>query len=106
MIIQWFKANTSTRDDNQLPAIIAKREVAVSYLVTANDEISNGNYEQARGKAQDAFNKGNESYTDALAQKKIRESGFQLPGLPNFGKIPDISPLSLLLLLCLRLSVI
>lgn len=89
-IIQWFKANASTRDDNQLPAIVAKREVAVSYLVTAQDEINNGNYEQARGKAQDAFNKGNESYTDALAQKKIRESGFQLPGLPNFGKIPII----------------
>jgi len=89
-VIQWFKANASTRDDTQLPAIIAKREVAVSYLVTAQDQINNGNYEQARNKAQDAFNKGNESYTDALAQKKIRESGFQLPGLPNFGKIPII----------------
>lgn len=85
-IIQWFKANKSTSDDAQLPAIIAKREVAVSYLSTANDEISNGNYAQARVKAQDAFNKGNESYTDALARKKTLESGwFQLPSLP---KIP------------------
>jgi len=89
-VINWFKANASTKDDNQLPAIIAKREVAVSYLVTAQDEINNGNYNQARSKAQDAFNKGNESYTDALAQKKIRESGFQLPGLPNLGKLPII----------------
>jgi hypothetical protein len=101
-IIQWFKANASTRDDNQLPAIVAKREVAVSYLVTAQDEINNGNYEQARSKAQDAFNKGNESYTDALAQKKIRESGFQLPGLPNFGKIPII-PISAVVVVVLAI---
>ncbi len=87
-VIQWFKTNASTRDDAQLPAIISKREVAVSYLVTANDEISNGNYAQARVKAQDAFNKGNESYTDALAQKKIRESGwFQLPNIKLPGGI-------------------
>lgn len=85
-IIQWFKANRSTSDDAQLPAIITKREVAVSYLSTANDEISNGNYAQARSKAQEAFAKGNESYTDALARKKVLESGwFQLPSLP---KIP------------------
>lgn len=83
-VIQWFKTNKSTADDSQLPAIIAKREVAVSYLSTANDEISNGNYAQARVKAQDAFNKGNESYTDALARKKVVESGwFQLPSLPK-----------------------
>jgi hypothetical protein len=73
--IAWFKGNSSTRDDVQLPAIIAKREVAVSYISTANDEISNGNYAQARNKAQEAFNKGNESYTDALARQKVLESG-------------------------------
>jgi hypothetical protein len=90
-VIQWFKANASTRDDTQLPAIVAKREVAESYLVTAQDEINNGNYEQARAKSQDAFNKGNESYTDALAQKKVRESGFQIPGLPDLSKIFKIN---------------
>jgi hypothetical protein len=74
-VIAWFKGNSSTRDDVQLPAIIAKREVAVSYISTANDEISNGNYPQARNKAQEAFNKGNESYTDALARQKVLESG-------------------------------
>ena len=83
-IIQWFKGNKSTSDDAQLPAIIAKREVAVSYLSTANDEISNGNFAQARVKAQDAFNKGNESYTDAIARQKSVQSGwFQLPSLPK-----------------------
>jgi hypothetical protein len=87
-VIQWFKANKSTSDDTQLPAIITKREVAVSYLSTANDEISNGNYEQARVKAQDAFNKGNESYTDALARKKVLESGwFQIPNIKLPGGI-------------------
>src|SRR5512137_137494 len=82
-VIAWFKGNKSTADDAQLATIITKREVAVSYLSTANDEISNGNYAQARVKAQDAFNKGNESYTDALARKKVLESGWQLPSLPK-----------------------
>jgi hypothetical protein len=87
-IIQWFKANQSTRDDAQLPAIIAKREVAVSYISTANDEISNGQYEQARAKAQEAFNKGNESYTDALARQKVLGEGwFAWLKLPNI-KLP------------------
>ena len=89
-IIAWFKGNTSTRDDAQLPAIIAKREVAVSYISTANDDISNGNYAQARSKAQEAYDKGNESYTDALARQKVLLSGWQLPGLPNFGKLPIV----------------
>lgn len=87
-VIAWFKGNKSTADDPQLATIITKREVAVSYLSTANDEISNGNYAQARVKAQDAFNKGNESYTDALARKKVLESGwFQLPNIKLPGGI-------------------
>jgi len=89
-IIAWFKGNASTKDDAQLPAIIAKREVAVSYISTANDDVSNGNYAQARSKAQEAYDKGNESYTDALARQKVLLSGWQFPGLPNFGKLPII----------------
>jgi len=87
-VIAWFKGNASTANDQQLPTIITKREVAVSYISTANDEISGGNYEQARAKAQEAFNKGNESYTDALARKKEIESGiFAWLKLPNI-KLP------------------
>ncbi|RPI40232.1 MAG: hypothetical protein EHM53_02785 [Methanoregulaceae archaeon] len=87
-VIAWFKGNKSTSDDVQLPAIIAKREVAVSYISTANDEISNGNYAQARAKAQDAFNKGNESYTDALKrQKDLGEGWFAWLKLPTI-KLP------------------
>jgi hypothetical protein len=89
-VIAWFKGNASTKDDAQLATIITKREVAVSYISTANDDISNGNYAEARNKAQEAFDKGNESYTDALARQKQLLSGWQLPGLPNFGKIPII----------------
>jgi hypothetical protein len=87
-VIAWFKGNASTANDQQLPAIITKREVAVSYISTANDEISSGKYEEARAKAQEAFNKGNESYTDALARKKVLESGwFQLPNIKLPGGI-------------------
>ena len=103
-VIQWFKANKSTTDDAQLPAIIAKREVAVSYLSTANDEISNGNYAQARVKAQDAFNKGNESYTDALARQKVRGIRVVPAALTSEDFPGAFSSLSVLLLSCLRLS--
>jgi hypothetical protein len=79
VIISWFKGNSSTANDNQLPTIITKREVAVSYLSNANDEIASGNYAQARVKAQDAFSKGNESYTEALARQKQLSSGWSIP---------------------------
>jgi hypothetical protein len=85
-IIGWFRGNASTANDNQLPAIIAKREVAVSYISTANDEISNGNYAQARNKAVEAFNKGNESYTDALKRQYDIEHG----GLFSWLKLPAV----------------
>jgi hypothetical protein len=78
-IIGWFKGNSSTANDQQLPTIITKREVAVSYVSTANDDIAEGNFVQARQKAQDAFLKGNESYTDALVRQKQLMSGFSLP---------------------------
>jgi hypothetical protein len=80
-VIAWFKGNQSTANDAALPPIITKREVAVSYISTANDEIANGNYAQARTKAEEAFAKGNESYTDALVLQKKLSSGwsFSLP---------------------------
>jgi hypothetical protein len=80
-IIGWFKGNRSTANDNQLPAIVAKREVAVSYLSNAMDDIANGKYSQARLKAQDAYLKANESYTDALARQQQLSSGFSLPNI-------------------------
>jgi hypothetical protein len=105
-VINWFKTNASTRDDVQLPAIVAKREVAVSYISTANDDISNGNYAEARSKAQEAFDKGNESYTDALARKQVLLSGWQLPGLPNFGKIPIIPIVAVVVVILVVVGVV
>jgi hypothetical protein len=64
-VIAWFKGNKSTAELPELSPIISKREIAVSYISTANDEIASGNYAQARSKAAEAFAKGNESYTDA-----------------------------------------
>jgi hypothetical protein len=83
-IISWFKGNTSTANDQQLPTIITKREVAVSYISNANDNIAAGNYALARQKAQDAFLKGNESYTEAFARQKELSSGFSIP-FPKIG---------------------
>jgi hypothetical protein len=80
-VIAWFKGNTSTASDSQLPAIIAKRELAVGYLSTANDDITSGNFDAARSKAQDAKTTGNESYTDALAEQYKVTHGFDIVGL-------------------------
>lgn len=87
-IIAWFKGNQSTANDAQLAAIVAKREVAVNYISNANDDITSGNFELARTKAAEAFTKGNESYTDALARQKQLMSGWQLPSLPSLPKLP------------------
>jgi len=81
-IIAWFKGNSSTANDQQLPTIITKREVAVSYISNANDHIAAGDFVLARQKAQDAFLKGNESYTEALVLQKQRMSGW-IPSLPK-----------------------
>jgi hypothetical protein len=80
-VIAWFKGNKSTADLPELSPIIAKREIAVSYISTANDEIAGGNYAQARSKAAEAFAKGNESYTDILnLQYKVTHGGFDIVG--------------------------
>jgi len=86
-VIAWFKGNQSTANDVNLPPIITKRELAVGYITNANDEIANGNYAQARTKAEEAYAKGNESYNDALTlQNKILKSGwFPSITLPSIG---------------------
>jgi len=78
-VIAWFKGNQSTADDPQLSAIIAMREVAVGYISDANDFITNGQYDQARAKAEAAFTEGNESYTNALQrQYTLMHSGIDI----------------------------
>ena len=84
--IAWFKGNKSTAELPELSPIISKREIAVSYISTANDEIETGNYALARTKAAEAFSKGNESYTDAIALRQKQSAGwsFSLPKIPSF----------------------
>jgi len=86
VVIGWLKGNESTAKDVALPPILTKREVAVSYISTANDEIASGNYELARSKAEEAFAKGNESYTDALALQKKLSGGWSF----SFPKIDGL----------------
>ncbi|MDP3397156.1 MAG: hypothetical protein Q8S57_10900 [Methanoregula sp.] len=88
-VIAWFKGNKTTAEDSQLSAIVAKREVAVGFISTANDKIASGEYSQARSKALEAFTKGNESYIDALARQKQLMSGwsFSFPQIPIPGGI-------------------
>jgi len=87
VLIGYFMGNQSTANDAKLVLIKTKRESAAGYISTANDDIANGNYANARTKAQEAFTKGNESYTDALDFKKSVESGWNpLGGLGGIGK--------------------
>lgn len=80
-VIAWFRGNQSTANNAELPPIIAKREIAVSYISTANDQIASGQYTLARSKAGEAYSKGNESYTEALALQKKVMSGFDPIGM-------------------------
>ena len=81
-VIAWFKGNETTANDPQLGAIISMREVAVGYISNANDYITSGQYAQARAKAEAAFAKGNESYTDALQrQYTLTHGGIDIGGM-------------------------
>jgi hypothetical protein len=100
-VIGWFKGNKTTADLPELSPIISKREIAVSYISTANDEITKGNYAQARTKATEAFAKGNESYTDALALQKKTMSGWSL-SLPQ---IPSIIPIIIVIVVIVLIAV-
>lgn len=73
-LIAWFTRNASTKADVQLLAIIAKRELAVSNLTAASEDVTNGNYEQARLHAQKAFQNANESYNHALSRRQYLET--------------------------------
>lgn len=87
-LIAYFNGNSSTANDARLSEIITKREVAASYISAANDALTNGNFAQARTKADDAYSKGNESYNDALTFKASVEATWNpLGGLGSIGSI-------------------
>ena len=87
-MIAYFMGNQSTAKDPKLELIKTKREAAASFISSANDNIANGNYAQARVKAADAYSKGNESYNDALTWQKQAESGWNpLAGFAGIGSV-------------------
>jgi hypothetical protein len=96
VLIANFQANSSTSSDARLSEIITKREVAVSYISAANDALTNGNFAQARAKSEDAYSKGNESYTDALTFKAAVEAN---PFANIFGSIGSIFSSSILIII-------
>ena len=74
VVVHWFSVNLNRAHNPQLPAIVAKRQMAVANLSHAYDELYANNYEQARIRANGAFLEANESYTDALALQKEVEA--------------------------------
>jgi hypothetical protein len=77
-VIAGIKTNCTS--PIQVAEIIRNRELAVSYLVSADDQIAAGNYSAARENADIALALGNESYTNALEYKKMISQ--TTPGVP------------------------
>lgn len=102
--IAWFKGNKSTAELPELQPIISKREIAVSYISTANDEIASGNFALARSKAADAFSKGNESYTDALTLRKKHENQGWFPTI-TLPKLPGFLPIVIVIVIIVLIAV-
>ena len=65
-LITYFTVNRSIKSDPRLAVIIAKKESAEQYLSSARDLSLLGNYAFSRVKAKEAFDKGNESLTEAI----------------------------------------
>jgi len=65
-LIVFFTVNKSITSDPRLAIVVAKKESADQYLSSAQDLFNLGNYELSRVKAKAAFDKGNESLTDAI----------------------------------------
>ncbi len=65
-LIVFFTVNKSITNDPRLAIVIAKKESADQYLSSAQDLFNTGNYAFSRVKAKAAFDKGNESLTDAI----------------------------------------
>ncbi|MDD1701462.1 MAG: hypothetical protein LUQ31_00590, partial [Methanoregula sp.] len=98
-LIVYFQGNSSTSSDSRLSEVVTKREIAASYISAANDALTNGNYAQARSKAEDAYTKGNESYTDALTFKAAVEANPFASLFGSFGSVGSIFSSSVLLII-------
>ncbi len=65
-LITFFTVNRSIKSDPRLAVIIAKKESAEQYLSSAKDLSQLGNYAFSRVKSKEAFDKGNETLTEAI----------------------------------------
>jgi len=87
-LIAYFQGNSSTANDARLSTVITEREIAVSYISSANDFVTNGNYASARSKAEQAYTEANQSYNDALAfQAAVEATWNPFAGLGSVGSI-------------------
>jgi uncharacterized protein (UPF0332 family) len=69
-IITYLKVNKSMASDNRLAPIMAERERAADLVVDARDLLSQGKYDDAITKANEAAAKGQEALAAATALKK------------------------------------
>jgi len=74
-LIVFFTVNKSITNDPRLAVVIAKKESAEQYLSSAQDLFNMENYAFSRVKAKAAFDKGNESLTDAINFKLALTGG-------------------------------
>ena len=82
------RAIQSTANDPRLSTVITEREIAVSYISSANDFVTNGNYASARSKAEQAYTEANQSYNDALTfQAAVEATWNPFAGLGSVGSI-------------------
>ncbi|WP_424400575.1 hypothetical protein [Methanoregula sp.] len=87
-LIAYFQGNSSTANDPRLSTVITEREIAVSYISSANDFVTNGNYASARSKAEQAYTEANQSYNDALTfQAAVEATWNPFAGLGSVGSI-------------------
>jgi len=87
-LIAYFQGNASTANDARLSTVINEREIAVSYISTANNFVTTGNYASARSEAEQAYTEGNQSYNDALTfQAAVEATWNPFAGLSGIGSI-------------------
>lgn len=78
-LITYFKVNRNMESDPRLDPIITKREIAAGIMVGARDYISQGNYDMAIKRANEAIAKGQEALSDAQRLKAEIDGGYRAP---------------------------
>ena len=66
-MLAFFKSNSDLANDPRVAAITVKRESAQQSLTSASDSMSDGNYNQARIRANESATKALEAYNDSVS---------------------------------------